>query len=209
MNLERPIAPDPYELLPRVLSFTLESTDVRQGAAVAEAHVYAAGNRSPQLAWREAPKAARSFVVTCFDPDAPTPSGFWHWVAVDLPGSVTSLAAGAGKEDGSGLPQGISACAGNSPLLTCSPTRTAPVRRRATKPASRRRNRSPTQALSSSALSAAAIAADDGGLQCTLVSLSSSNAAIRPAEPASTAMGTPKPFANELIVITSGARIRQ
>ena len=110
MNLERPVAPDPYELLPRVPSFTLESTDVRQGTPIAEAHLYAAGNRSPQLAWRDAPKETRSFVVTCFDPDAPTPSGFWHWVAVDVPASVTSLAAGAGKEDDSALPKGAFHC---------------------------------------------------------------------------------------------------
>ena len=75
MNLQRPIAPDPYKLLPRVPSFTLESTDVRQGTPVAEAHVYAAGNRSPQLAWRDPPKGTGSFVVTCFDPDAPSAVG--------------------------------------------------------------------------------------------------------------------------------------
>ena len=110
MNLDRPTAPDPYELLPRVPAFTLESHDLRQGAPIAEAHVHAAGNRSPHLAWRDAPPGTRGFAVTCFDPDAPTPSGFWHWVAVDLPASVTSLAIGAGKEDGSGLPKGAFHC---------------------------------------------------------------------------------------------------
>jgi len=110
MNLDRPIAPDPYDLLPRVPSFTLESTDVRPGTQIAVAHVYAGGNQSPQLSWKGFPAGTRSFVVTCFDPDAPTPSGFWHWVAVDLPVSVTSLAAGAGQEDGSSLPKGAFHC---------------------------------------------------------------------------------------------------
>ena len=110
MNLDRPIAPDPYELLPRVPPFTLESTDVRAGTQMAEDFLYAGGNRSPQLSWGDVPAGTRSFVVTCFDPDAPTPSGFWHWVVVDLPATVTSLPTGAGKEDGSGLPEGAFHC---------------------------------------------------------------------------------------------------
>ena len=110
MNLERPLAPDPYELLPKVPSFTLRSPDVQQGTQMAETYIHAGSNRSPALEWTGAPQGARSYVVTCFDPDAPTPSGFWHWVVVDLPASVTSLAAGAGKEDGSGLPKGALQC---------------------------------------------------------------------------------------------------
>jgi Raf kinase inhibitor-like YbhB/YbcL family protein len=110
MNLERPIAPDPYELLPKVPSFTLESTDIKPKAPIAEDYVYAARNRSPQLSWRGAPAGTKSYVVTCFDPDAPTPSGFWHWVVVDVPGSISSLPAGAGSKGGSGLPSGAFHC---------------------------------------------------------------------------------------------------
>ncbi len=59
----------------------------------------AGGNRSPHLAWSGAPDGVKSYALTCFDPDAPTGSGFWHWVVVNIPPDVTSLAAGVGSGD--------------------------------------------------------------------------------------------------------------
>ncbi len=52
-------------------------------------------NVRPALAWSDAPEGTRSFAITCYDPDAPTGSGWWHWVAVDIPADVTSLEEGA------------------------------------------------------------------------------------------------------------------
>lgn len=108
MSLDRPRAQDPYEKLPRVASFELTSTDVADGQPMAARFAYegaadGAQNISPALAWSAVPNGTRSIVITCFDPDAPTPSGFWHWVLVDLPAGTSSLPTGAGAS-GAPLP---------------------------------------------------------------------------------------------------------
>ncbi|WP_213450544.1 YbhB/YbcL family Raf kinase inhibitor-like protein [Rhizomonospora bruguierae] len=109
MSLERAVPPDPYDVLPPVPSFTLTSTDLTDGGPKGDRYAHASvggQNVSPQLSWSGFPEQTRGFVVTCFDPDAPTGSGFWHWVLVNLPASVTELPAGVASEGDDQLPDG-------------------------------------------------------------------------------------------------------
>ncbi len=108
----RATPPIPYEYLAEVPSFEVSSGDITDGAPIDRTFVADANfgldgdNLSPQLAWSGFPDDTRSFAVTCFDPDAPTGSGFWHWVLVDIPVGVTELARGAASGDCHGLPEG-------------------------------------------------------------------------------------------------------
>ena len=63
-------------------------------------------NQSPALKWTGVPEGTKSFAVTVYDPDAPTGSGWWHWVVYNIPGNTTGLKADAGRLDSNLLPAG-------------------------------------------------------------------------------------------------------
>jgi len=132
--------PDPYAYLPQVPSFQLTSGSVTNGqplpleqlskldqaineynlarrppvegeASLGRARIQ---DLSPQLSWSGFPAETESFVVSMYDPQAPTGSGFWHWVVADIPASTTSLSAGAGASDAAHLPSGAFQLAGDA-----------------------------------------------------------------------------------------------
>lgn len=88
------------------MTFKLESASFADGDTLPDLHVKAMGDTSPHLRWSGTPAGTRSFAITCFDPDAPTGSGFWHWTVANIPADVTELPAGAGNRSGHDLPPG-------------------------------------------------------------------------------------------------------
>jgi Raf kinase inhibitor-like YbhB/YbcL family protein len=91
---DRPLAPSPYDLLPPVPAFSVTSTDLVDGDRLDDRHAFSGANLSPQLSWSGAPEGTRSYAITCFDPDAPTGCGFWHWFLIGVGPDVTSIGTG-------------------------------------------------------------------------------------------------------------------
>jgi len=90
----------------------LASPDIKPNGMIAEEQVFngfgcSGKNVSPALSWSGAPKGTKSFALLVHDPDAPTGgAGWWHWLVVNIPASVSELKKDAGKADGSNLPPG-------------------------------------------------------------------------------------------------------
>ena len=90
-------------------TFTLTSTDLGGVATkVQEFNGFGCDgeNTSPQLAWANAPEGTKSFAITMYDPDAPTGSGWWHWVVFDIPADVNELVTNAGNFSADLAPEG-------------------------------------------------------------------------------------------------------
>jgi len=104
--------PNPYEFLPKVPSFRVTSTTVRNGHPLPTPElsgvfgVPGGKDISPQLSWSGFPAGTKSFVVSMYDPEAPTGSGFWHWIVADIPATTTSLPRDAGAPSSKVLPPG-------------------------------------------------------------------------------------------------------
>jgi hypothetical protein len=91
--------------------FTLKSTDFKAGAAMDDKESFnsfgcSGANISPELEWANPPAGTKSFALMVHDPDAPTGSGWWHWVVYNIPADAKTLPSGAGKADNSALPKG-------------------------------------------------------------------------------------------------------
>lgn len=93
-------------------NFTISSSDINPGELIKEKHVFSGmgckgKNISPQISWQNAPAGTKSFAITVYDPDAPTGSGWWHWIVVNIPASYNKIPAGFGEKNLFRLPNGI------------------------------------------------------------------------------------------------------
>jgi hypothetical protein len=91
--------------------FTLASPTIKPNSRLGQDQVFngfgcSGNNISPALKWSNAPAGTKSFAVTVYDPDAPTGSGWWHWVVYNIPANVTALPAGAGDVKSGLMPEG-------------------------------------------------------------------------------------------------------
>ncbi|SEW44862.1 YbhB/YbcL family Raf kinase inhibitor-like protein [Chitinophaga arvensicola] len=91
-------------------TFTLKSNEL--GGQLNNKHYingmgFTGENQSPQLYWEHAPEGTRSFAVTMYDLDAPTGSGFWHWVVFNIPVHINELPSGAGDTAKQLLPESV------------------------------------------------------------------------------------------------------
>lgn len=89
----------------------VSSTAFRNGGHIGQKYVFSGfgctgKNQSPEIRWGRVPKGTRSLALTIYDPNAPTGSGWWHWVVYNIPASVHEIPAGAGTPDGAALPPG-------------------------------------------------------------------------------------------------------
>jgi Raf kinase inhibitor-like YbhB/YbcL family protein len=92
-------------------ALTLSSPDINPTGRSAQEQLYnglgcSGGNTSPTLNWLGAPKGTKSFALSVYDPDAPTRTGFWHWVIFNIPPNVRSLPRGAGDPGSDRAPMG-------------------------------------------------------------------------------------------------------
>lgn len=94
------------------LAFVFESADIKANSFISEEYVFndfgcSGKNISPELSWYDIPKDTKSLALTVYDPDAPTGSGWWHWVVVNIPVKYSSLKKDFGVQNSSSMQDGI------------------------------------------------------------------------------------------------------
>ena len=92
--------------------FTISSSELKANSQIENKYVFdgfgcKGDNISPQISWKNAPKETKSFALTVYDPDAPTGSGWWHWVVLNIPANYNELISDFGKKNKANLTNNI------------------------------------------------------------------------------------------------------